>query len=197
MGANETRMRRLAAQLPRVGCDWLSRGAESQQSTTQGLGWIRYRNQLFDSPNGKLSARIGPDRRRLVLSHGDLVTRGGSAAAIVTPANAHLAGNANPSGWVFRDQKIGSFTKGEPLRNVDGAVHSAAGSRLLAACQALPTDSDGLRCPVGAARATDGFDLPAETVIHCVGPRDRDEATLQRAHMACLTLAEAKGLKTV
>jgi len=53
---------------------------------------------------------------------------------------------------------------------VDGAIHRAAGPRLLAACRALPEQAPGVRCPTGEARITPGFDLPADHVIHTVGP---------------------------
>ena len=55
-------------------------------------------------------------------------------------------------------------------RGVDGAIHRAAGPRLLDACQKVRDTElpDGL--PVGRAVATPGFDLPAAWVIHTVGP---------------------------
>jgi len=53
---------------------------------------------------------------------------------------------------------------------VDGAIHRAAGPRLLEACRAISEVRPGVRCPTGEARITPGFDLPAKFVIHTVGP---------------------------
>ena len=53
---------------------------------------------------------------------------------------------------------------------VDGAIHKAAGPRLLEAC--LKAQSvNGIRCPTGEARITGSGDLPTKKVIHAVGPR--------------------------
>ena len=53
---------------------------------------------------------------------------------------------------------------------VDGAIHQAAGPRLLEECRKIrrTTYPDGL--PVGEAVATGGGNLPASWVIHTVGP---------------------------
>jgi len=53
---------------------------------------------------------------------------------------------------------------------VDGAIHRAAGPRLLAECRELRATSYPRGLPVGEAVATGAGDLPARWVIHTVGP---------------------------
>lgn len=84
---------------------------------------------------------------------------------------------------------------------VDGAIHRAAGPKLLEACKEIRAKElpDGL--PTGQAVATDGFDLPAKWVIHTVGPNKRagqtDPALLENAFRNSLDLAAQLGAKSV
>lgn len=83
---------------------------------------------------------------------------------------------------------------------VDGAIHRAAGPELKEACRRLPA-RHGKRCPVGEARITPAFRLPARYVIHTVGPRyhiDPDPAALlAAAYRNSLTLALENGCHSV
>jgi Ca-activated chloride channel family protein len=79
---------------------------------------------------------------------------------------------------------------------VDGAIHRAAGPELRQACNALVT------CDVGEAKITPAFNLPAQYVIHTVGPgwqegRAKEEEQLTNCYRNSLKLVLEKGLKTV
>jgi O-acetyl-ADP-ribose deacetylase (regulator of RNase III) len=79
---------------------------------------------------------------------------------------------------------------------VDGAIHRAAGPRLREACRLLGA------CEVGDAKATPGFDLRCQWVIHTVGPvwfggsRGEREA-LASCYRRSLEVADELGAKSV
>jgi O-acetyl-ADP-ribose deacetylase len=79
---------------------------------------------------------------------------------------------------------------------VDGAIHRAAGTELLAECRTLGG------CRPGEAKITCGFRLPARFVIHTVGPvwrggKHREPETLANCYQSSLQLAVENGLKTI
>ena len=83
---------------------------------------------------------------------------------------------------------------------VDGAIHKAAGPRLLEACRKIKP-VNGIRCPTGEARITDSGDLPAKKVIHAVGPRYKIDnnpgLVLASTYTTCLDLAISNDLKSI
>jgi O-acetyl-ADP-ribose deacetylase (regulator of RNase III) len=79
---------------------------------------------------------------------------------------------------------------------VDGAIHRAAGPRLLQETRTLGGT------PPGTARMTAGYDLPARHVIHAVGPVWRggttgEDETLEGAYRRSLELATEAALESI
>ncbi|HMB93671.1 MAG TPA: O-acetyl-ADP-ribose deacetylase [Rhodothermales bacterium] len=85
---------------------------------------------------------------------------------------------------------------------VDGAIHRRGGPAILAACKTIRRNNypDGL--PTGQAVITTGGELPAQYVIHTVGPVWRGGTTnepmlLADAYRNSLELAHQNKLRTV
>ncbi len=79
---------------------------------------------------------------------------------------------------------------------VDGAIHRAAGPELLAACRQIGG------CPIGEARITKGFRLPARHVIHTVGPvwrggHQHEAELLASCYRSSLDLARTAGCRLI
>ncbi|PVZ82809.1 O-acetyl-ADP-ribose deacetylase [Serratia sp. S1B] len=113
---------------------------------------------------------------RVRLLHGDITKV--AADAIVNAANTSLLGGGG----------------------VDGAIHRVGGPMILAECQAIRNRQG--RCKVGDAVITTAGNLPADYVIHAVGPYWSDGShneveLLKRAYFSCFNLIDEYHIKTV
>ncbi len=113
----------------------------------------------------------------ITLVQGDITDQ--AVGAVVNAANASLLGGGG----------------------VDGAIHARGGPSILAECRRIRHERfpDGL--PAGAAVATTAGDLPAQWVIHTVGPLYRagiDSSTiLAVCHESCLRVADELGVESI
>lgn len=94
--------------------------------------------------------------------------------AIVNPANETLLGGGG----------------------CDGAIHNVAGPDLLKECRTL----NG--CKKGEAKITKGYNLPAEYIIHTVGPiyeheNGQEDKILTDCYINCFKLAKKNNIKTI
>jgi O-acetyl-ADP-ribose deacetylase (regulator of RNase III) len=118
------------------------------------------------------SMQVQINQASLELVRGNIVEQ--EVDAIVNAANSSLLGGGG----------------------VDGAIHRAAGPKLLIECVTLRG------CATGEAKITKGYRLPARYVIHAVGPRYRggthgEAQQLASAYRSSLALATHHNLQRI
>ncbi|MBL7006618.1 MAG: macro domain-containing protein [Spirochaetia bacterium] len=85
---------------------------------------------------------------------------------------------------------------------VDGAIHKAGGPQILAECRAIRKSKFPAGLPAGEAVETTAGSMPADYVIHTVGPvwnggNEKEKAILYSAYMNSLLLGKNLGGKSI
>ena len=85
---------------------------------------------------------------------------------------------------------------------IDNAIHTFAGVQLRLECARI-MQQQGYEEPVGRAKVTSAYNLPAKHVIHTVGPMCKEAPTVEQrkqladCYVSCLDTAAQRGFESV
>ena len=105
--------------------------------------------------------------KKICLYNGDMTSL--QIGAVVNAANSSLLGGGG----------------------IDGAIHSAAGPNLLKECVTLGG------CETGFTKLTKGHKLPAEYILHTVGPIGEHPGLLSSCYISSLNLAKEHSIRSI
>nr|WP_072708352.1 protein-ADP-ribose hydrolase [Salinicoccus alkaliphilus] len=130
------------------------------------------------------SDALSPVAAQLYLWQGDITTL--RAEAVVNAANPDM---------------LGCFIPNHDC--IDNIIHTKAGVELRLECAEL-MQRQGRKEAVGRAKITSAYNLPAEYILHTVGPYVREGRVtamkadlLRKCYTSCLSLADENGIRNI
>ncbi len=168
------------------------------------------RQQMLTTPELSLT---GPEAEALADLDSELQARNISSYRKMSRSQSHSRSYSHGHGTLFyrfsRGPIVGDITQQQvdAIANstdrylsssgaISSAIHRAAGPKLLEECTSL------VPCDTGEAKITRGYNLPAQWVIHTVGPvwkggTQGEEQLLAQCYRSCLELAVQHSIRTI
>ena len=168
------------------------------------------RQQMLTTPELSLT---GPEAEALADLDSELQARNISSYRKMSRSQSHSRSYSHGHGTLFyrfsRGPIVGDITQQQvdAIANstdrylsssgaISSAIHRAAGPELLEECTSL------VPCDTGEAKITRGYNLPAQWVIHTVGPvwkggSQGEEQLLAQCYRSCLELAVQHSIRTI
>lgn len=101
---------------------------------------------------------------------------------------------------IANHRMLGCF---QPLHDcLDNTIHTYAGVQMRLDCYKLMQEQESDE-PVGTAKITPAYNLPAKFVVHTIAPTitkqitSSDEQAMRQCYLSCFTLAEKNHLETI